>query len=1460
MSKDKEAKQVVPSSIAFVEIRDTYKESIKNLNINKVSFGTVFITEIPNPFKLSINKKRTALHGKPLIEYVQTSEYDETNYCIIYNGKLIKEKEEQESIIVQEKDIIVYFPYQEWEAVGYIASAIISYFAATSAIAIALAYVVAFAVVVGGMMLISRMLAPSDPNADANMSNNMTDSKTYSWDGISTNRDVNSPTPVLYGTHVLGGTEINKSQYYENSDDWLSLQIALCYGEIEEINSADIYVNGQPYNSFISDTSDGYFKQVRGTFEQEVMNGFDDTTFNNGNIIRNLDYNEPYIFTTESDNIDSFKLHFSFPNGLYSYSTTNGNYNTYSVNYSIGYRLVGETEWTYIKEPKYQKQYSVFVSYPIYERDATDTYWNSRYISYWTDWKEYNSSTFPISNPTPNMCGTDDTCEYQPIYTEGELQSENRISYRTIFIGDSEVLSYSGNSTSAISFSIEPNVSSIFSNETLQLGQYEVKVTRLSSIPSSIYIKSTMQVSFIEEINTTDINYGGIAQLGLKLKATEHIEGSIPTITTKVTRKDLTLYTNDIYTESITARNNNPAWVCYDILTNPFYGAKIKPSQIDYDRFVEWASFCDLEHIREETIISSDETFSTDRLTYNSSENILKVYKSEIIQEITSIEVSTYNRGLSQITLTKDDGELYSYNGLIDITDSVDVGGEFYLFTFEDYNSDFNDTNITNIYFLLDFASIDFITLTELGHPLQLNFNGTFDTLTNPWDACQKVGKLGRGQILLRGNKYTCVFDGIQTITNMFNVGDIKKESFQISYTPLSDLATELEIQYPDEDIRNELNAVTILDKDLNDTKVTPKTSTVDAVGITTKAEAIVFGRYMLATTKYQRRTVTWESDIKGVTCEVGDIVAIQNDVPLWGNGGRIQEVDTSEVTLEEPVTLTSDKVYVLKIQSQDNTFTDYYIEDTDLTDTYTIPLPNTSDIEVYNSYIFGENNNEALLVRLTEVKRTGKELSTKFTGTDYNPSILDFNYNNDLITSITPSLEVANELLTFNISEDVNISSAGIPNITLTFTWTAITTSTYNIYAIPDFVSEDETPLPNIPDNRIYLGKNVKGSSYISENTGLIENRYRIFIQEIGNPSNFIEQSYTVSGNDILPPDVDIFTISGRPNEVKTLVFDIINKPPDLSGYIIKYQVGDSLNWNTATKIHEGILKTSPYKADITKVQGQYNLLIKAVDVYGNESLNVKYIKFNQGETLIDNLIYEKDYHAEGFIGEIYGGVVQPNNDLLAEASTAYFYYNLDSDIFYDKNNGENFYQGLFEPMYYIGSFIPDGSGTALIEYSGTASQKIEYREYYPLSMYTNDVFNFYGSDSDMMYEESGWNLYTGGFPVQYTRQYEVRVSYIEGTVRPSITALKIIVDVEDIDESLEDINILIGGTTINTKYITNLKNVVATLQSFIGSTATRVEVISKTNTSATLKCFDDLGSEVEGLVDIRLKGYINN
>jgi hypothetical protein len=1384
---------ITKANMAFVDIRDSYNETIKNININTFSFGTVFITEIPNPFKLNIQNKRTELHGKYLIDYARKNELDETNYCIIYNGKLIKEKEEQENILVKENDIIVYFPYQEFSAIAAVASIIMSYIG-TSVIATAIAYTLATGLIIGGMMLINKMLAPDIP--ETNMDSNISESKTYTWEGISTNRDINSVIPIVYGTQVVGGTEINKFSYYENGDDWLAIQLALGYGEIEEISSADIYFNGQPYNNYVSSVNDGVFYYRDGTFNQSIMKGFDDTSYNNGNVTETLTYNESYIFESESDNIDRFKLHFEFMEGLYHLYAKKNRYLPVTVSYSIGYRIKGESTWNYFNPPIYQKQFSISTLQTFRKRRRDYYRTVQKYV--WSDWEIYNNSNISHAE-------------------ELELQKQNRIRYRNVNIGGNNTLSYTANKTSKVKFLVSSDDLGV----NLTKGKYEFIVTRLSPIPSNTkyhLYKTDMTFSYLEEINTTDLNYGGVSQLGIKIKATDSIQNQQPNVTTKVTRKDLDIYTSDDYSESFKARSNNPAWVCYDILTNPFYGAKIKPSQVDFERFSEWASFCDLEFLREETIISNNEVYTIDRLIYNSSERTLKVYKSEILQEISSIELSTYNKGLSRIIITDNSKNTFQFNTLISITEDVDINGEFYLFSFSEYNSNFDSSNIANIDFLLDFASTDFITLTNLGHPLQLNFNGVFDTLTNPWDACQKVGKIGRGQILLRGNKYSCTFDGIQPISYMFNVGDIKKESFNISYTPLADLATELEIQYADTSIRNELNTITILDQNLTDTTLNPKTSTVNAIGITTKEEAIIFGRYMLATTKFQRRTVSFETNIKGLPCEVGDVVAVQNDIPLWGSGGRIQEVTPTSVILEEPVTLISDKDYTLKIQVG-NIFQDYYITNTDLTDTLEIPLLDTSGISQYNSYIFGENNNDALLIRVTGITRTDREFNFKIEGSDYNPSILDFNYSNDQITTIEPSVLEANRLLTFEVLDEVQSSDDGRGVINLIMSWTAISTSTYDIYAIPhNDDPELEIPfieLDNIQDNRIYIAKGVKGNSYIAKNVGLLEIPYRVYIQEVDNPSNFLQVLYTVDGKQISPLDIDNITVTESGNEFtfnitylgkasdfkhynlyledkfygsfnqdafktdiiygldtknfkieaedssgnksepylisKTaeappkadyffceitdtknirFTFDCLSKPLDFSGYEIRYQYGLNYDWNSATKIQKGVITSSPYLSHLKLQNGLYTALLKTVDSAGNLSKYTSKITFNIEESLFSNLVYTKDFHPT-FVGD-YTNCYLEDNKLITEINASEFW----------KGDSNNYWDSDFD-MYWYSNSSPHWDDT-LNEFWGVDQlpfwdNEYTYRSIYETSFITDAKgildFRFIGKGTPTYY-----------------------------------------------------------------------------------------------------------------------------
>lgn len=359
------------------------------------TFGTVVVTHIVDPFNpLTSKKSHTDLHGRSLSTYL-TGYALGINYLVAVNGRIITDVD---NYTVQPNDSIVFTPTvqggggggkQILALVAIIALSIVAPMAgawlaggtfgagglaALTGGAFAMGLLYTTAIMVAGSLLINALMAPDVPST--NISTPELESQTYSWSGISTSRTLNTPIPVLYGTHALGGTVINNRFFYKGTDDWMAVQIALCHGEVEEIEANDIKVEDAPFSTFVGNPvgTDGDFQFTTGTLTQPIMSGFSDSVYNNSSATRKLEQGEVFTFTSTSTNIDFFRIHFEFPKGLYRMDKQ-GNKLSKTVKLAARYRKVGTTNWSNILErtPQYITEYQY--------GSGTSAYWSSTLIS-----------------------------------------------------------------------------------------------------------------------------------------------------------------------------------------------------------------------------------------------------------------------------------------------------------------------------------------------------------------------------------------------------------------------------------------------------------------------------------------------------------------------------------------------------------------------------------------------------------------------------------------------------------------------------------------------------------------------------------------------------------------------------------------------------------------------------------------------------------------------------------------------------------------------------------------------------------------------------------------------------------------------------------------------------------------------------------------------------------------------
>lgn len=343
------------------------------------------------------------------------------------------------------------------------------------------------------------------------------------------------------------------------------------------------------------------------------------------------------------------------------------------------------------------------------------------------------------------------------------------------------------------------------------------------------------------------------------------------------------------------------------------------------------------------------------------------------------------------------------------------------------------------------------------------------------------------------------------------------------------------------------------------------------------------------------------------------------------------------------------------------------------------------------------------------------------------------------------------------------------------------------------------------------------------------------------------------LDGNLGPPPDVEWFYAD---DDVLTWS-DVVDA--ELAGYQIRFHYGQNSSWGDATPLHNGILLASPYQV-LTKPAGALTLMIKAVNRAGQYSAAPAIILQAFGDQLVANVVEEFDFQAMGFPGELTGGSVV--GDALRAEGTAAFWGNDVADFF--GADSDPFYVDNYEVMTYITPPIIPTSGatgskmTLDLDIAGSAV-RIEYRLSGSDPFWSgDDGAEFFGPDADPFYADSApWQPWPGNVIAQRA-EYQFRFTTGTGAIEGVISTCRAVIDVPDIEEKLNDVPIVAGGTRLPlAKLYSVIKNVQLTLQDS-GTGATSIRILDKSATLGPMvACYNKDNVPVSGVVDATVQGY---
>ena len=196
------------------------------------------------------------------------------------------------------------------------------------------------------------------------------ETQTYSWSGIKTTAQLDSPIPIIYGTHAVGGNIISLFTEVEGKDNYLYMLLGLCEGEIQGIcqemdytnvcltsdstssnyENPAIYFDNQPLRNY--DEVEWWYRTGKNKpesgrnkyypFAQNLIPYFPSSRiqFDDG---RELSNTVPIVYTTTKE-VDMLAIRLEAP-ALYKVDEASGDIVNYEFKYKIEWRKPGDT-WT----------------------------------------------------------------------------------------------------------------------------------------------------------------------------------------------------------------------------------------------------------------------------------------------------------------------------------------------------------------------------------------------------------------------------------------------------------------------------------------------------------------------------------------------------------------------------------------------------------------------------------------------------------------------------------------------------------------------------------------------------------------------------------------------------------------------------------------------------------------------------------------------------------------------------------------------------------------------------------------------------------------------------------------------------------------------------------------------------------------------------------------------------------
>jgi predicted phage tail protein len=266
----------------------------------------------------------------------------------------------------------------------------------------------------------------------------------------------------------------------------------------------------------------------------------------------------------------------------------------------------------------------------------------------------------------------------------------------------------------------------------------------------------------------------------------------------------------------------------------------------------------------------------------------------------------------------------------------------------------------------------------------KLEFEYIFDTPSDLWSSLQKPESVGRGKVILKGTRYSCVCDRPTQPVQLFTMGNMVQDKFQEDFLGIKDRANAVEISFVNKDKGYQRDMLTIYGDDWDNSKVIQNPTQITLYGCTSYQQAYREGKYRLRLNQYLQRTISFDADIDAIACQVGDVILIQHDIPQWGYGGRVLSATKDTIQFDRSITMEVGKAYSVMVRLTDDSLVEkQVIGNVAETDTVAVSTPFSSIPQKWDVFSFGKTHKVTKPFRVLNISRS-QEFKRSITALEY--------------------------------------------------------------------------------------------------------------------------------------------------------------------------------------------------------------------------------------------------------------------------------------------------------------------------------------------------------------------------------------------------------------------------------------------------------------------------------------------